>query len=66
MMKNYLCEQRDVYDVLKMLFGLDISSSDTASKEKGTLYVAAIPGVGYSLSTKFAVTIGANAGTIYG
>ncbi len=45
-----------------MLFGLDIAPSDTASKEKGKLYVAAIPGVGYSLSTKFAVTIGANAG----
>ncbi len=62
MMKSYLAQQRDVYDVLKMLFGLDITSSDTASKEKGKLYVAAIPGVGYSLSTKFAVTIGANAG----
>ncbi len=61
-MKNYLLEQRDVYDVLKMLFGLDITPSDTVSKEKGTLYVAAIPGVGYSLSTRFAITIGANAG----
>src|SRR5208283_5448459 len=43
-MKNYLLEQRDVYDVLRMLFGLDITPSDTVSQEKGTLYVAAIPG----------------------
>jgi hypothetical protein len=56
-----LAEQRDVYDVLRTLFGIDVTSSDTVRKEKGTLYVAAIPAVGYSLNTKFAVTIGANA-----
>jgi hypothetical protein len=58
---NSLADQRDVFDVLDMLFNLNISSSDTSVKEKGKLYVAAIPAVGYSLNTKFAVTIGANA-----
>jgi hypothetical protein len=61
MMKSYLEEQRDVFDILKMLFNIDITSSDTVSKEKGKLYVAAIPAVGYSLNTQFAITIGANA-----
>ena len=45
--KTLFAERRDVYDVLEMLFGLYIAPSDTASKEKGKLYVAAIPGVGY-------------------
>ena len=60
-LKNNLADQRDVFDILRILFNIDITSSDTVSKEKGTLYVAALPAVGYSLNTKFAVTIGANA-----
>lgn len=64
MMKSYLAEQRDAFDILKMLFNMDITPSDTVSKEKGKLYVAAIPAAGYSLNTQFAVTIGAN-GAIY-
>ncbi len=61
-MKSDLAEQRDAFDILKMLFNMDISSSDTVRKEKGKLYMAAMPAAGYSLSTQFAVTIGANAG----
>lgn len=61
MVKSHLPEQRDVFDILKMLFNIDITSSDTVSKVKGKLYAAAIPAVGYSLNTQFAVTIGANA-----
>ncbi len=61
-MKSNLSEQRDIYDILKMLFNIDITSSDTVSKEKGTLYVAALPAAGYSLNTETAITIGANAG----
>jgi hypothetical protein len=56
-----LTDRRDVIDILKGLFDLDITDADTTRKEKGTLYVAALPAVGYSLNTKFAVTIGANA-----
>ncbi len=61
-MKSGLAGQRDVYDILKMLFNIDLAASDTVSREEGKLYVAALPAVGYSLSTQFAVTIGANAG----
>ncbi len=61
-MKNYMAEQRDIYDILKMVLNIDITSSDTVSKEKGTLYVAALPAAGYSLNTETAITIGANAG----
>jgi len=60
--RNYLLEQRDVFDILKMLFHIDITSSDTVSKERGKLYIAALPGAGYSLNTGFAATIGSNAG----
>ena len=60
-MKSDLADQRDVFDILKMLFNIDITSADTVSKVKGRLYVAAIPAIGYSLNTQFAVTIGANA-----
>jgi hypothetical protein len=63
-LRSYLAEQRDVFDILKMLFNIDITSSDTVDKVKGKLYAAAIPAVGYSLNTQFAVTIGAN-GAIY-
>ncbi len=62
LMKSHPVKQRDVYDILKMLFNIDIAPSDTAGKEKGKLYVAAIPGAGYSLSTGFAATVGSNAG----
>ena len=62
MTRSYLSEQRDVFDILKMLFNIDITSSDTVSKEKGKLYIAALPGAGYSLNTGFAATIGSNAG----
>ncbi len=55
-------DQRDIYDVLKMLLNIDITPSDTVSKEKGKLYVAALPAAGYSLNTETAITIGANAG----
>ena len=54
-----LGDKRDVYDLLRTIFGIDVSSSDTVQKKNGTLYVAAIPAVGYSLNTKFAVTRGA-------
>jgi len=60
--KNNPSRQRDIFNVLKTLFKKSIASSDTVGKEKGKLYVAALPGVGYSLSTAYAVTIGANAG----
>lgn len=53
--------QHDAYDALKMLFHWNISSSDTTTKGKGKLYVAALPAIGYSLDTKFAVGMGANA-----
>ena len=59
---NDTSEQRDVFDILKMAFNIKASPSDPVSKEKGKLYVAAIPAAGYSLNTGFAVTIGANAG----
>jgi hypothetical protein len=62
MAKNYLAEQRDIYDILKMLFNMDTTPSDTVSKEKGKLYIAALPAAGYSLNTETAITIGANAG----
>jgi len=60
-MRSTLAGQRDVFDVLRSLFDIDLTPTDTANKEKGILYVAAIPAVGYSLNTKFAVTVGANA-----
>jgi len=59
---NNLPEQRDVFDILKSLFNIELTTSDTISKEKGKLYVAALPGAGYSLNTGFAATIGSNAG----
>ena len=60
-MNGDLADQRDVFDILKMLFNIDITSADTVSKVKGRLYVAVLPAIGYSLTTQFAVTIGANA-----
>ena len=35
MTRSYLSEQRDVFDILKMLFSIDITSLDTVSKRKG-------------------------------
>src|SRR5690242_20483460 len=54
--------QKDIIDYLQLTFHFHYPShEDTSVNKTGRLHISALPGAGYTLTTKFAVTIGANA-----
>jgi hypothetical protein len=55
-------EQVDVVDVYRMVIKKHVPDSCLPSKKAGKLHMAVLPAVGYSLVTKLAVVVAANAG----
>ncbi len=54
-------KQKDVTDIInKGVFKIFFGKPDTVLKQKGKLYTSLLPAAGYSLHTKWAVSVGAN------